>query len=116
DPALADGIAGDVVAAAADGDLELVLAREAHRGLDVGGAVAANHQGRPAVDQPVVHLPGIVVAGVGGREHGAGELRAEGLEWKRGGRHRVTLLIDEGSGPAAGLPTRRGWGKQTCSR
>jgi ABC-type sulfate transport system substrate-binding protein len=53
--AVADGVAGDVVAAAADGDLEAALAAEAHGRLHVGRAVASGHQGRPPIDQPVVN-------------------------------------------------------------
>ena len=38
EPAVGDGEAGDVVAAAADADLQVALAGRAHRGDDVGDA------------------------------------------------------------------------------
>ncbi len=42
--AVADGVTADVVAAAADGDEQVMLAREADRGEDVGDAGAAGEQ------------------------------------------------------------------------
>ena len=69
------GAAGDVVAAAADGDLEAERARELHGIGDVGRPVAAGDQRRPLVDEPVVHAAGVVIAGIVGLE----ELTAEAL-------------------------------------
>ena len=54
-----------VVAAAADGDFELQVARQLDGVDDVGHAAAARDQRRPLVDQAVMDFPGLVVAGVG---------------------------------------------------
>ena len=86
--AVTDRVAGHIVAPAADGDLEAAVTGEAHRRLDIGGALAADHQGGPAVDQPVVDPPGVLVGRVGRREDGAGDLRAKGIGWMGGGGHR----------------------------
>src|SRR5207248_4038780 len=61
--ALGDGLAGDVVAPASDGDLEIGVATEAHGGGDVGTVHAAGNQRGTLVDQPVVDTPNLVVVG-----------------------------------------------------
>ena len=71
--AVGDRAAGDVVAAAADGDLEARLPCEAHRGGDVGRAAAAGDDRRPAIDQTVLDPAGGVVAVVAGREDPPGD-------------------------------------------
>ena len=63
-PAVGDRPAGDVVAAAADRDLQAAVAPEVHRVPHVGDVVAAGDQPGSLVDQPVVHRPRLVVAGV----------------------------------------------------
>jgi hypothetical protein len=75
-----DGAAGDVVAAAADGDLEAGLAGEAHRGRHVGGAAAAGDDRRLAIDETVLHAARGVVAVVHGRQNDASERRGERFE------------------------------------
>jgi hypothetical protein len=57
-----DGVAGDGMTAATDGDAQVLLAREAHGGGDVVGAGAARDERGPAVDRAVPHAPGFVVA------------------------------------------------------
>jgi len=71
--AVRHGTPGDVVAAAADRDLQSRPAGELERRDDVGRRPAADDQGGPAVDEAVVHGPGRVVARVPGPEHGAGD-------------------------------------------
>nr|WP_244439375.1 hypothetical protein [Azospirillum baldaniorum] len=61
-PPIAQGIAGDVVTAAAHGDQQPVLPREAHRLHDVRGTGAAGDQAGPAVDHGVPDRPGFVIA------------------------------------------------------
>src|SRR5205807_8770665 len=56
---------GDIVAAAAHGDLELLLARQFDRVDDVGDTAAPGDQRRPLVDQPVMDFSGILVARIG---------------------------------------------------
>jgi hypothetical protein len=53
DPAVAHRGAGHVVAPAADGDLEIAVAGEAHRRGHIGGAAAAGNQPRSSVDGAV---------------------------------------------------------------
>src|SRR5205823_2990247 len=64
EPAVARGPAGDVVAAAADGDFEVQRPRELDGIDDVGDAEAARYEHRPFVDEPVVYAAGLVVARV----------------------------------------------------
>nr|WP_254453717.1 hypothetical protein [Siccirubricoccus sp. G192] len=52
----------DIVAAAADGDLQPLVARQLHRIDDVGQAAAAGDECRALVDEAVMHLPGVLVA------------------------------------------------------
>ena len=75
--AVADRVAGDVVAATPDGDLQSTLAAKAHRGLHVGGAEAAGDDGRASIDQAVLDAPGEVVSGIAGRQRIARQLLAE---------------------------------------
>jgi hypothetical protein len=77
DRAVADRVPRDLVAAAANGDRKLVLAREAH-GLDhVRRSGDAHHERRPAVDHAVPDAPCLVVALVGGPDHEPVEPRLE---------------------------------------
>ena len=72
------GVPGHAVAATADRDLEVVLARRAHRGLHVGGAAALQDDRRTTVDEPVVDAPDGVVAVVGRQDEGTGDVGAKG--------------------------------------
>ena len=77
-PAVRHGAAGDVVAAAADRDLEPFAARERERRHDVARLPAADDHRRPAVDEAVVDAAGRVVAGVLRAEHRPGDLCLRG--------------------------------------
>ena len=66
EPAVADGVAGDVVTAAAHGDQQLVGPREIDGGEHVGRTGAPRDQGGLAVDRAVPDTAGGVVAGVTG--------------------------------------------------
>ena len=68
---------GDIVAAAAHGDLELLLARQFDRVDDVGDTAAPGDQRRPLVDQPVMDFSGILVARIGRLEEHPREGLAE---------------------------------------
>src|SRR4029453_9905300 len=69
DPVVAHRGAGDVVASASYGDLEVAVAGEAHRRGDVGGAAAAGDQPGSPVDRAVPNGSGVfVVMVVGGDE------------------------------------------------
>ena len=70
---VADGMAGDVVAAAANRDRQIVLTRKADRDGDVLGAPAAGDCERTAVDQRVEGGPCLVVGAVALGDHLARE-------------------------------------------
>jgi len=80
--AVADRIAGDVVAAAAHGNEQLFVAREIDRVDDVGGAQAADHEGWTSVDHAVPDRTSGVVTILSGQRDRAAHLAAQG-------RHRV---------------------------
>ena len=61
---VADRAAGDLVAAAADAGDGAMVAGDSDRLDDVGDVGAAGDHGRVAVDQPVPHPSGFVIAGV----------------------------------------------------
>ena len=65
-PAVGDGAPCDVVTAASDGDLQVVVAPEVDGVDHICGAEAACDDRRTLVDEPVVDHPGLVVAGVSG--------------------------------------------------
>jgi uncharacterized OsmC-like protein len=75
-----DGAAGDVVAAAANRDVETRSAREVHGVDDVCCVGAAGDRRGAAVDHRVVNRASGLVAVVGGREDGAGKVDAELFE------------------------------------
>jgi hypothetical protein len=77
---VADGLAGDVVAAAFDGDEQAVLAGELHAMHDVGGVDAAGDERRAAVDHAVPDLAGVAVVAVAGGQQAA----PQGLAQRRG--------------------------------
>ena len=70
--AVDDGPARDVVAAAADADLQAIAARELDARGDVGGRAAAHDERRPAVDEAVVHAPRRFIGVFARLQHGAG--------------------------------------------
>ncbi|MDT4787923.1 hypothetical protein FQZ97_202980 [compost metagenome] len=76
-PAIADGIAGDIVSAAANGNGEPMGASVLHRRDDVGGVAASGDQRRPPVDHPVPHHPRSVVGGASRSEQFAAQFIAE---------------------------------------
>ena len=87
EPAVRDGEAGDVVAAATDADLQVALTGGAHRGDDVVDRGALDDQLRAVVDHPIPDRPGgVVPAGAGSEDltvevrtaNGGGELRCSG--------------------------------------
>jgi hypothetical protein len=69
-----------VVAAAANGDLQIVLLGEGQGRRDVAGICAARDRRRPTVDQEVEAEARTLILGVGGRQHVAGERIAERSE------------------------------------
>ena len=75
--AVRHGVAGDVVAAAADRDLQARASREGERRGDVAYGLAANDQGRSAVDEAVVHGTGRLVVCVLRTEDGSGNLAGQ---------------------------------------
>ena len=60
---------GTVVAAAADGDRQLVVAPEVDRRDHVADVGAARDQQRPLVDHGVVERAGLVIVRVAGADH-----------------------------------------------
>ena len=63
-PIGADGLAGIVVTATANGHEDIVVAGEPNAGENVGGSDAAGDQSRPSVDHPVPHAAGGLVFGM----------------------------------------------------
>ena len=70
---VAEGAPADVVAAAADGDEQIVRTREFHGVHDIGRAGAAGDEAGVLVDARVPNLAGLVVAGFAGLDDGAVE-------------------------------------------
>src|SRR5436190_8637512 len=68
DTGVDDGRAGDAVAAAVDGECDVLLAGDIYRGGDVAGAGAPGDEGGLAVDHRVEHRTGVVVRGVAGMD------------------------------------------------
>jgi hypothetical protein len=75
DPAVAHRGAGDVVTPAANGDLEVAVAGEAHGCGHIGGAAAAGDHPRSSIDRAVPDGSGVVVVVVAGDDHIAQEPR-----------------------------------------
>ena len=94
------GPAGDVVAAAADRDLESRPARETERRDDVVRRPAADDQLRSAVNQAVVHGAGRVVACILRTEDGSRDLAGKVGDERgvQGCAHQMLLQV---SGPSA---------------
>ena len=75
DPAIAHRGAGHIVTPAANRDLEISVAGEAHRCGHIRGAAAPGDEPRPSVDGAVPHGSGVVVVVVVGDDHVAPEPR-----------------------------------------
>src|SRR4029453_8067032 len=65
--------AGHVVAPAANGDLEIAIAGEAHRRGDIGGSAAAGDQPRSSVDGAIPYGSGVVIVMMPRGDHVAAE-------------------------------------------
>ncbi len=109
-PAVADRRAGDVVAAAADRDEQLLVSRQPERMDDIGGAAAARDQPRTPVDHGVPDRSRRFVAVLAGQRHFAAQPAAEGCEGLLGnglgsidGAYRQ---IVHGRLPAGGKPVK----------
>ena len=76
-PAVAGPEPGDVVAAAAHRQQQIVVGGEPDAGDDVGHAAAPGDQGRPPVDHAVPDPPRLVVGRIAGPDHLAAELAGE---------------------------------------
>ena len=72
-----------VVAPAADGDVEALLASEPHRGDHVGDVAAPDDHRRVLVDHRVVQRASVVVVAVSGDEHVAANIAAERIHCRR---------------------------------
>jgi hypothetical protein len=79
EPAVADGVAGDVVAAALDREQEMVLGGEADGLGDVGGRGTADDGTGPLVDHRVPDGARVVVAGIAGQQHVPVDAVAQGV-------------------------------------
>jgi hypothetical protein len=77
DAVVADRAPGDIMTAAANGNQQLVLAREVDSGHDVSHAGAAGDQRRPLVDHPVPDPTGRLVLVVAGADQLAPESGGE---------------------------------------
>lgn len=82
EPAVADCVTSDAVAAGAHCHQQLPLAGEANRGDDVGDSRAAGDAGGAAVDRSVPDRAR-VVARVGGQDHRAANAGAQALDVDR---------------------------------
>ena len=71
------GAARDVVAAAANGQFQAMVARKVDRGQHISRAGAAHDRGRALVDHRIPYLAGFVVVRLAGQEHGAPETALE---------------------------------------
>jgi len=65
-PMIERGVPRNIVAAAANGDVQAHGSCQRHRIDDIGDAVTARDRRRALVDQAVVHPSPAVIAGVGG--------------------------------------------------
>jgi hypothetical protein len=93
--AVAHRVAGDIVSAAPDGQLEAALAAEAHGRLHVGGAMAPEPPWPGGDRSAVVDTPGVLVCGVRRQEDRPGELRAKGFARMSFSGHRDTPCLIE---------------------
>ena len=85
--------AGAVVAAAADGDGDAVLAGEVDGGDDVGHVGAADDERRMAVDHRVVDHAGVVVAGVAGLDQLAAQRGDQALHCRFGDDGEAGIVV-----------------------
>jgi hypothetical protein len=78
DAAVGGAVAGVAVPAAADGQLEPVVAGHGDDPADLGGVGGADDRRRSELLEPAVEQgPGLVVARIVGRDHGAAEAVAQ---------------------------------------
>src|SRR5579859_6477496 len=101
---------GAVVSAAADGDAQVVLARERDRLGDVVRARAARDQRRPPVDHRVVDGTGLLVVRVGGADQPAGEtlqLLLRRIGGCHGDAHCASFVREPDPSPRLGVVGRR---------
>src|SRR5262249_43980966 len=101
DPVVANGSARHVVASAAYGDLQIVVAGETHRRDHIGGPDASGDQERAPVDRTVPNCTGDVVVGVVGTDQPASEPVNLHVDWllvpvveARGHRRCHRVLLD----------------------
>ena len=78
--AVGDGVAGDVMAAAAHAQQHAMRGGEAHRRLHVALVQAARDRRRTAIDGAVPDGARVFVAGVAGAQQAAADLRGERLD------------------------------------
>ena len=95
DPVVAHSGTGHVVAPAPYGDLQVVVAREAHRRDHIGHAGAAGDAGRMAVDRAIPDPAGSVVAGAGRQQQPSADRFGELVERGRL-RGRCLWCLDSG--------------------
>jgi hypothetical protein len=97
DATVVDGIAGDVVATAPDGEQEVMLTGEIHRLDDIGDPRALGDDGGTAINHAVADLPRLVIPGIAWLKHTPANVRPERLHmlgiksWARfsGSFHRI---------------------------
>ena len=95
-PPSVTALTGDVVAAAADGDLGRLLAADARTASTTSGhRAAAGDQRGPFVDQPVVHAAGLLVRRIRGVDQLAGERRPDLVREPRSDRSSALLFPTE---------------------
>ena len=98
-PAVGDRLAGDVVPAAPDRDLERLVAAEVDGVDDVRRVQATRDQARALVDEAVVDAPCVVVSRIVRREDLAGEHGSESFGgWGVEVEHAATLPPHRGRG------------------
>ena len=107
DAVVDDAEAAAVVAAAAHGEQQVVLACERDRRLDVGDALTVRDQRRAPVDHRVEHRARLVVAGVLRADHGARE---------RADRVPVVPHRRRSSACSCEPPARLQWNESTARR
>ena len=93
EPVVAQGVAGDVVAATADGEYEPAVPREVHRANDVRRGGAARDDRGALVDHCVPDLPGAVVGPVARKQNLSLEAPFQRLDLRGLHRRHGVLLI-----------------------
>ena len=80
DTALGDSLAGDVVPAPSNRDLQTLGSGETHRVGDIGGVDASGDERRPLVDEAIVDGPRLAVTAIIRPDDLTGELRTERID------------------------------------